>query len=156
MADPYVFISYHSLTAWMRCTLYCNWFKCRVTGRKVAEFVSRKVVGFVNLRNPSSRNMGLGSTQPLTEMSTRNLPGDEERPVLKAHDLTAICESIVQKLWYPRHLITMWFSMACYVDIFTFSYMDQSLSSGANSFPDNQEFTHHLRLLKVHYSIHNS
>jgi hypothetical protein len=26
--------------------------------------------------NPSSRTMILGSTQPLTEMSTRNLPGE--------------------------------------------------------------------------------
>jgi hypothetical protein len=26
---------------------------------------------------PSSRTMGLGSTQPLTEMSTRNLPGSK-------------------------------------------------------------------------------
>jgi hypothetical protein len=25
--------------------------------------------------NPSSRTMALGSTQPLTEMSTKNLPG---------------------------------------------------------------------------------
>jgi hypothetical protein len=30
---------------------------------------------FFNLPNPSSRTMALGSTQPLTEMSTRNLPG---------------------------------------------------------------------------------
>jgi hypothetical protein len=30
---------------------------------------------FFNLPNPSSRTMVLGSTQPLTEMSTRNLPG---------------------------------------------------------------------------------
>jgi hypothetical protein len=29
---------------------------------------------FFNLPNPSSRTMALGSTQPLTEMSTRNLP----------------------------------------------------------------------------------
>jgi hypothetical protein len=29
---------------------------------------------FFNLPNPSSRIMALGSTQPLTEMSTRNLP----------------------------------------------------------------------------------
>jgi hypothetical protein len=28
-----------------------------------------------NLPNPSSHTMNLGSTQPLTEMSTRNLPG---------------------------------------------------------------------------------
>jgi hypothetical protein len=31
-------------------------------------------VDFFNLPNPSSRTMALGSTQPLTEMSTRNLP----------------------------------------------------------------------------------
>jgi hypothetical protein len=30
---------------------------------------------FFNLPNASSRTMALGSTQPLTEMSTRNLPG---------------------------------------------------------------------------------
>jgi hypothetical protein len=33
------------------------------------------VIGFFNSHNPSSRTMALGSTQPLTEMSTRNLPG---------------------------------------------------------------------------------
>jgi hypothetical protein len=32
------------------------------------------VTGFFNLCNTSSRTMALGSTQPLTEMSTRNLP----------------------------------------------------------------------------------
>jgi hypothetical protein len=32
-------------------------------------------VTFFSLSNPSSRTMVLGSTQPLTEMSTRNLPG---------------------------------------------------------------------------------
>jgi hypothetical protein len=30
---------------------------------------------FFNLPNPSSRIMALESTQPLTEISTRNLPG---------------------------------------------------------------------------------
>jgi hypothetical protein len=38
--------------------------------------------------------MTLGSTQPLTEMSTRNLPGVKGRPALKANNLTAICEPI--------------------------------------------------------------
>jgi hypothetical protein len=35
--------------------------------------------------------MALGSTQPVTEMSTRNPPGGKVRLVRKA-DLTAICE----------------------------------------------------------------
>jgi hypothetical protein len=38
--------------------------------------------------------MALRSTQPLTEKSTRNLPGGKERPGRKA-DLTVICEPIV-------------------------------------------------------------
>jgi hypothetical protein len=38
--------------------------------------------------------MALGSTQPLTEMRTSNLPEGKGRPARKA-DLTAICESIV-------------------------------------------------------------
>jgi hypothetical protein len=32
------------------------------------------VIGFFNLPNPSSRTMALVLSQPLTEMSTRNLP----------------------------------------------------------------------------------
>jgi hypothetical protein len=34
----------------------------------------------------------LGSTQPLTEMSTRNLLGGKGRPARKADNFTAICE----------------------------------------------------------------
>jgi hypothetical protein len=39
--------------------------------------------------------MALGSTQPLTKMSTRNLPGGggKGRPARKADNLTAICVS---------------------------------------------------------------
>jgi hypothetical protein len=39
--------------------------------------------------------MTLRWTQPLTEMSTRNLPGGKERPALKADNLIAICEPTV-------------------------------------------------------------
>jgi hypothetical protein len=39
-----------------------------------------EVIGFFNCPNLSSHTMALESTQPLTEMSTRKLPGDEERP----------------------------------------------------------------------------
>jgi hypothetical protein len=46
--------------------------------------------------------VALGSTQPLTEMSTMNLPRDKGQPALKAHNLTAMCEPIVQKMWKPR------------------------------------------------------
>jgi hypothetical protein len=39
--------------------------------------------------------MALGSTQPLTEMSTRNIPGGKGRPARVADNLTANCEPIV-------------------------------------------------------------
>jgi hypothetical protein len=39
--------------------------------------------------------MFLGSTQPLTEMSTRNLPAGKGRLEGKADNLTAIYETIV-------------------------------------------------------------
>jgi hypothetical protein len=49
-------------------------------------------VGFFNLPNPSRRTMALRLTQPLTEMSTRNLPGGTKRPAPRADNLAAICE----------------------------------------------------------------
>jgi hypothetical protein len=48
-----------------------------------------------NLPNPSSHTIDPGSTQPLTEMSTRNIPEGKERPARKADNLTAICEPTV-------------------------------------------------------------
>jgi hypothetical protein len=65
------------------------------TSRKVAGSIPDEVTGFFNWPNPSSLIMVLGSTQPLTEMSTGNLPGGNGRPALKADNLTAICEPIV-------------------------------------------------------------
>jgi hypothetical protein len=52
-------------------------------------------VDFFNLPNHSSRTMAVGSTQPLTEMSTRNLLGGKKRPAPRADNLAAICEPIV-------------------------------------------------------------
>jgi hypothetical protein len=39
--------------------------------------------------------MALESTQPLTEMSTRNIPGDKGQAARKAGNLTAIYKPIV-------------------------------------------------------------
>jgi hypothetical protein len=56
------------------------------------------------------------SSQPLTEMSTRNLPGGIGRLPLKA-DLTANCER--EETWKPRRLTTVLDSTACYTAGFT-------------------------------------
>jgi hypothetical protein len=39
--------------------------------------------------------MAFGSSQPLAEMSTRNLPWGKGRQAGKTDNLTAICESII-------------------------------------------------------------
>jgi hypothetical protein len=46
------------------------------------------VIGIFQWHNPSGRTMALGSTQPLTEMSTRNIYWRLRRPVRRAENLT--------------------------------------------------------------------
>jgi hypothetical protein len=65
------------------------------TSRKVVCSIPDEATGILNWPNPSSRTIALGSTEPLTEMSTRNFPGFKGRPARKAVNLTAICEPIV-------------------------------------------------------------
>jgi hypothetical protein len=62
--------------------------------------------------------MALGSTQPVAELSTRNLSGGKGLLARKADDLTAICEPIAYKIWEPRRLTTVWASTVCYRDSF--------------------------------------
>jgi hypothetical protein len=59
--------------------------------RDVASSFPGEVIGFFNWPNPSSRNMALLSTQPLTEMSTRKSSWGESQPARKVDNLTAIC-----------------------------------------------------------------
>jgi hypothetical protein len=72
-----------------------SWLRHYATSPKVVGSIPYEVIGFFNWPNPSSRTMALRSTQPLTEMSTRNLPGGEGRPARGADNLTAISEPIV-------------------------------------------------------------
>jgi hypothetical protein len=54
-------------------------------------------VDLFNLPNSSSHTMTLGSTQPLTELNTRNLSGGNKRSAHRADLLAAICEPNVLK-----------------------------------------------------------
>jgi len=47
--------------------------KVCATNRKDAGSIPDGVIGIFHLHNPSDRTMALGSTQPLTEMSTRSI-----------------------------------------------------------------------------------
>jgi len=53
-------------------TAVAQWLRCCATNRKVAGSIPDGVIGNFHLHNPD-RIMALGSTQPLTEMSTRSI-----------------------------------------------------------------------------------
>jgi len=58
------------------------------TSRKVAGSIPDGVIGIFHWHNTSGRTMAVGSTQPLTEMSTRNISWGYRRPVRRADNLT--------------------------------------------------------------------
>jgi hypothetical protein len=89
------------------------------TSRKVDGSILNEVIGFFNWLNSSSRAMALRLTQPLTEMSARNLPKSKGRPERKAHILTVIYKPIILKNLWLRHLVALWASTACYKNRFS-------------------------------------
>ena len=60
-------------TAHILGTAVAQWLRCRATNRKVAGSIPYGVIGNFHWHNPSDRTMALGSTQALTEMSTRSI-----------------------------------------------------------------------------------
>ena len=56
-----------------RLTSSFGWLKHCATSRKVAGSTPDRVIGIFYLHNPDGCTMALESTQPLTEMSTRNI-----------------------------------------------------------------------------------
>ena len=60
---------------WLRIlgTAVAQWLRRCAINRKVVGSISDGVIGIFHSHNPSDRTMGLGSTQPLTEMSTRSI-----------------------------------------------------------------------------------
>jgi hypothetical protein len=65
------------------------------TSWMVVGSIPDEVIEFFNWPNPSSRTMAQGSTQLLTETSTRNLSGGKGWPAHEADNLTTICELTV-------------------------------------------------------------
>jgi hypothetical protein len=83
--------------------------------------------------------MSLGTTQRLSEMSTRNLPGN----------LTVICEAIVLKMWELRRLTTLWQSTAYYRDSFTFNILMKDTAQ-------NLKYTALTHDFKIYRSVRKS
>ena len=60
------------MTRWKWGTRWPSWLRHCATSRKVAGSIP-DVIEIFHCHNPSGRTMALGLTQPLTEMSTRNI-----------------------------------------------------------------------------------
>ena len=65
------------------------------------------VIGIFHLHNPSGRTMALGSTQPLREMSIRNIFWAIKMPVCRADKLPTSCANFLE-IWKPRPPENLW------------------------------------------------
>ena len=79
--------------------------------------------------NTSGCTMTLGSTQCLTEMSTRNISWGERRLVVELTTLSPSCSNCLQIL-EPGTLRS---SPVLYRDCFTFTFYNNTISSGIRS-----------------------
>ena len=65
------------LHIWRSCvqrgTQWCSWLRHCGTSQKIVGSIPDGIIEIFHWHNPSSHTMALGSTQPLTEMSTRNI-----------------------------------------------------------------------------------
>jgi hypothetical protein len=75
--------------------------------RKVEVSIPDGVTGIFHLRNPSGRTMALESTQPLTEMSTRNISwGSKGGRCVGLTTLPHSCADCLE-IWEPQPLGTL-------------------------------------------------
>ena len=80
-------------------TRWYSWLRRCSTSRKVAGSIPNGVIGIFHWRNPSGRTMALGSTQPLTEMSTRN--GGKGGRCVGMATLAPSCADCLE-IWEPQ------------------------------------------------------
>jgi hypothetical protein len=92
-----------------RSTRWRSWLRHRSTSWTVAGSIPNGVTGIFHWNNPSCRTMALGLTQPLTEMSTRNMSCGWRRPVCRSDNLTTFTCRLSWNLgastsWNPQGL----------------------------------------------------
>ena len=78
-----------------------SWLRHCATNRKVAGSMSDVTIECFHWHNPSVRTVALSLTQPLTEMSTRNIYCGLRQPVPKADNLT------IFMCWLSRNTVIL-------------------------------------------------
>jgi hypothetical protein len=81
-------------------TRWRSWLRHCATNQKVAGSIPDGV-GIFHWHNPSSRTMALGLTQPLTEMSTRNVSWGKGGRCVRLTTLPPSCAECLE-IWEPH------------------------------------------------------
>jgi len=102
VAISYIYIYIYIYNATSRGTRWRSWLRHCATSRKVAGSIPDDVIGIFHWHNPSGRTMALGSTQPLTEMSTRNIYSE----------LVLACNGIALP-FFSLHIYHYYFILSC-------------------------------------------
>ena len=80
----------------IRFLAVAQWLRHYATNRQVAGSIPDSVIGIFQLYNLSGRTMALGSTQPLTEMSTRCIPGGKGGRCVRLTTLPPSCAVVMK------------------------------------------------------------
>jgi hypothetical protein len=80
---------------------YYYWLMHYATSWKVTDSIPDHVIGFFNELNPSRGTMALRSTEPLTEMSTRNFSGGKGR--LARETVSRCLENVGASTYYKPY-----------------------------------------------------
>ena len=105
---------------WRWGTRWLIWLRYRAT--------SRKVIEIFHWRNPSVRTMSQESTQPRTEMRTRNVySGGEGNWCALLTNLPPSCADCL-KIWEPQPPGTLRVCPSLYKDCFTFTSVYENYS----------------------------
>jgi hypothetical protein len=104
-----------------------QWLGHWATYRKVAGSIPDGVIRIFHLHNPFSRTMALGSTQPPTEMSTRNISWEKGG---RCVGLTTLPPSFVDclEIWEPHSPGTLRACLGLLWDCFTVTLLDSTLT----------------------------
>jgi hypothetical protein len=81
---------------YLKGTSVAQWLRCCATNRVVAGSIPDGVIGIFHWHNPSNRTMALGSTQPLTEMSTRKICWGKCGRCLRLKSLPPLCAVVMK------------------------------------------------------------
>jgi hypothetical protein len=84
-----------------RGTRWRSWLRHCATSRKVTGSIPAGVIGIFHWHNPSGRTMALGSTQPPTEMNTRNISWGKGGLCVGLTTLPPSCADC-HEMWEPQ------------------------------------------------------